>query len=241
MAAAESGRREERQLERRAEPARRTSRLIYPKTAARGLHQSSPAGQNQNPQNGHLLARFDWGVGAACFGASPVAAVFGSAPGSATSPKHRIQFNPAPPGPLSKQDISTLLGIGHFYFALTAGEGEGRMAPPLVRLYLERVTQAQLNVALAALGRDHAEVAGGRVGFNAAPVRVVSICMRSTVLPTVADSVLICATAASTDTDSLMAPTARSKLKHLRGRPRNSDTSGSAGCHPVPVAPVYLL
>lgn len=133
MAAAESGRREERQLERRAEPARRTSRLIYPKTAARGLHQSSPAGQNQNPQNGHLLARFDWGFGAACFGASPVAAVFGSAPGSATSPKHRIQFNPAPPGPLSKQDISTLLGIGHFYFALTREAGERALPGARVR------------------------------------------------------------------------------------------------------------
>ena len=75
--------------------------------------------KNQNPQNGHLMARFDWGFGAVCFGASPVAAVFGSAPGSATSPEHRIHSNPTPSAALSKQDISTLLGIGHFYFALT--------------------------------------------------------------------------------------------------------------------------
>ena len=76
--------------------------------------------QNQNPQNGHLLARFDWGLGAICFGASPVAAVFGSAPGSATSPEHRTHCKPTSQTHLSKQDISTLLGIGHFYFALTA-------------------------------------------------------------------------------------------------------------------------
>ena len=65
------------------------------------------------------MARFDWGSGAICFGASPVAAVFGSAPGGATPPEHRIHFKPSfQAGPL-KQDISTLLGIGHFYFALT--------------------------------------------------------------------------------------------------------------------------
>ena len=78
--------------------------------------------KNQNPQNGHLMARFDWGSGAICFGASPVAAVFGSAPGSATSPKHRIHSNPNPQTLPLKQDISTLLGIGHFYFALTVPE-----------------------------------------------------------------------------------------------------------------------
>src|ERR1017187_8778551 len=75
--------------------------------------------QNQNPQNGHLMARFDWGLGAVCFGANPVAAVFESAPGSATPPEHRIHFKPTSQEALLKQDISTLLGIGHFYFALT--------------------------------------------------------------------------------------------------------------------------
>lgn len=78
--------------------------------------------KNQNPQNGHLMARFDWGSGAVCFGASPVAAVFGSAPGSATSPKHRLYSKPYPPAVFSKQDISTWLGIGHFYFALTVSQ-----------------------------------------------------------------------------------------------------------------------
>ena len=119
MLAVEPGHRDKRQMERRAKPARRSSRLRYPKAAARRLHQSRSAHKNQNPQNGHLMARFDWGFGAICFGASPVAAVFGSAPGSATPPEHRIHSNPNPRTGPPKQDISTLLGIGHFYFALT--------------------------------------------------------------------------------------------------------------------------
>jgi hypothetical protein len=119
MLVAEQRRHGQRQMERRAKAARRSSRLIYPKTAARRLHQSRSAHKNQNPQNGHLMARFDWGLGAVCFGASPVAAVFGSAPGSATPPEHRIYFKPSSQAALLKQDISTLRGTGHFYFALT--------------------------------------------------------------------------------------------------------------------------
>jgi hypothetical protein len=119
MLAVERRRRGQRRMGRRAKPARRSSRCIDPKTAARGLHQSRSAHKNQNPQNGQHRARFDWGFGAVCFGASPVAAVFGSAPGSATPPEHRSHSNPNPPAALLKQDISTLLGIGHFYFALT--------------------------------------------------------------------------------------------------------------------------
>jgi len=126
MRAAEGQRRNQRQMERRAKPARRSSRFMYPKTAARRLHQSRCDPKNQNPQNGQLMARFDWGLGAICFGASPVAAVFGSAPGSATSPEHRIHSNPNPRICPSKQDISTLLGIGHFYFALTLRARCGR-------------------------------------------------------------------------------------------------------------------
>ena len=56
---------------------------------------------------------------AICSGASPVAAVFGSAPGSATSPQHRIQPKPhLPPRPFIL-DITTWHGLGHFYLALT--------------------------------------------------------------------------------------------------------------------------
>src|ERR1019366_1250877 len=104
----------------RAKTARPSSRLMYPKTAARGIHQSRLVQKNQNPQNGQLMARFDWGLGAVCFGAIPVAAVFGSAPGSATSPEHRIQHKPTPHAGPSKQDISTWQGLGHFYLALTS-------------------------------------------------------------------------------------------------------------------------
>ena len=107
------------QKERRATAARRSLRFIYPKTAAQKLHQSRSVLKDQNPQNGHHGARFDWGFGAICFGASPVAAVFGSAPGSATPPEHRIHFNPTPPHRPSKKDISTWQRRGHFYLALT--------------------------------------------------------------------------------------------------------------------------
>ena len=117
------------QKERRAKPARRSSRFIYPKTAARRLHQSRSVHKNQNPQNGQHRARFDWGFGAVCFGASPVAAVFGSAPRSATSTEHRIHSKPTPRTGSSKQDISTLLGIGHFYFALTVRK-RALLVPP---------------------------------------------------------------------------------------------------------------
>ena len=154
MLAVERRRRGQRHRERRAKPARRSSRLIYPKTAARGLHQSRFAHKNQNPQNGQHRARFDWGFGAVCFGASPVAAVFGSAPGSATPPEHRSHSNPNPPAALLKQDISTLLGIGHFYFALTGTSritvgGGVRLrplrigAPRFPHTFLLRLTRAQ--------------------------------------------------------------------------------------------------
>ena len=102
-----------------ARTARPSSRLLYPKTAARKLHQSSLTLKNQNPQNGQHGARFDWGFGAVCFGVSPVTAVFGSAPGNATSPKHRFHIKPTPQTSSPKPDISTLRDLGHFYFALT--------------------------------------------------------------------------------------------------------------------------
>ena len=75
--------------------------------------------EKPNPQNGHLMARFDWGLGAVCFGANPVAAVFGSAPGSATSLEHRIYLKPTPQNHPAKADISIWLRLGLFYLALT--------------------------------------------------------------------------------------------------------------------------
>jgi hypothetical protein len=119
MLAAEHRRRHERPMERRAKPARRSLALYRSEDRCSEASPKQICHKNQNPQNGHLMARFDWGFGAICFGASPVAAVFGSAPGSATPPEHRTHFNPSSQAALLKQDISTLLGIGHFYFALT--------------------------------------------------------------------------------------------------------------------------
>src|ERR1700676_4082072 len=102
-----------------AKSAQPSSRFLYSKTAAPKLHQTRLAPKNQNPQNGQHWARFDWGFGAFCFGASSVAAVFGSAPGSATSPKHHSQTKPSPTNPPAKPDISTWQDLGHFYLALT--------------------------------------------------------------------------------------------------------------------------
>src|ERR1035441_8039106 len=164
MLAAEPRRSGQRQMERRAKAARRSSRLRYPKTAARGLHQSRSAPKNQNPQNGHLMARFDWGLGAICFGASPVAAVFGSAPGSATPPEHRIHCKPSSQAALLKQDISTLLGIGHFYFALTGAFLPPPEAPPSDTL--DAVIRKPANCALSS---SPTALTGGRA-TNSIPI-----------------------------------------------------------------------
>src|SRR5450759_2745070 len=141
MLVAQQRRSNQRQIDRRAKPARRSTRLRYPKTAAQRLHQSRSVHKNQNPQNGHLMARFDWGLGAVCFGASPVAAVFGSAPGSATPPEHRIHCKPSSQAAPIKQDISTLLGIGHFYFALTVPD-------PTLQTFVNRDTLDDNNLSL---------------------------------------------------------------------------------------------
>jgi hypothetical protein len=70
------------------------------------------------PSDGNFVVAIGGSVADAFFGASPVVA---SALGvrSGATPRGRHQRNTASPGRLSKQDISTLLGIGHFYFALT--------------------------------------------------------------------------------------------------------------------------
>src|ERR1017187_9990232 len=128
--------------------------------------------QNQNPQNGHLMARFDWGLSAVCFGANPVAAVFESAPGSATPPEHRIYFKPTSQEALLKQDISTLLGIGHFYFALTGGWRQKRtyaMALKEISVaggVMRRRCQVICMAVLVALLRTTKPVASRRIGHG---------------------------------------------------------------------------
>jgi hypothetical protein len=48
---------------------------------------------------------------------------------SGATPRGRIHSKPHPSALPRKQDISTLLGIGHFYFALT-GRGQTRKPIP---------------------------------------------------------------------------------------------------------------
>jgi hypothetical protein len=47
---------------------------------------------------------------------------------SGATPRGRIYSNPTPSALLRKADISTLLGIGHFYFALTQVKKRLRLA-----------------------------------------------------------------------------------------------------------------
>jgi hypothetical protein len=70
------------------------------------------------PSDGDFVAAIRGSVADAFFGASPVVA---SALGirSGATPRGRIHSKPHPSTLPRKEDISTLLGIGHFYFALT--------------------------------------------------------------------------------------------------------------------------
>ena len=118
MRAAEYRRRNERQMERRAKPARRSLALHSPRPPLlRGSTKESML-LKPNPCDGDFVAAITGSVADAFFGASPVvASALGIRLGS--PPRGRHQRTTDPPGRLSKQDISTLLGIGHFYFALT--------------------------------------------------------------------------------------------------------------------------
>ena len=94
-----------------------TSHFPYPKPPL-GSFTTAVGFQNQNPQNGQLTARFAWGLGAVCCGASPVASAL-DLPQKRDLPENRFQTTMPSSGQPSKQDISTLHRIGHFYFALT--------------------------------------------------------------------------------------------------------------------------
>src|SRR6202162_2721943 len=116
MLAAEHRRRNERQIERRAKPARRSLAFTKPKASARKLHhpdvaKSKSKSKTPEQQRSRVL------VLPISNGASPVASALGIRLGA--TPRGPRQLNMASPDRSSKQDISTLLGIGHFYFALT--------------------------------------------------------------------------------------------------------------------------
>ena len=118
MRAVEHRRRNERQMERRAKPARRSLAFNSPRPPLLKGSTKESMTSKPKPSDGDFVAAIGGSVADAFFGASPVVA---SALGirSGATPHGRHQRTMDPPGLLSKQDISTLLGIGHFYFALT--------------------------------------------------------------------------------------------------------------------------
>jgi len=94
-----------------------TSHLIYPKPPLRDFTTAVCTRKPKPPERAHW-ARFDWGLGAACCGASPVASAL-DLPQESDLPKNRIHTTMPSPADPSKQDISTWQRIGHFYLALT--------------------------------------------------------------------------------------------------------------------------
>ena len=75
------------------------------------------------PSEGTPQGPVDRGFAADYFGASPVASAL-NLPQERDSPENRNQTTTPPPPARSKPDISTLQGIGHFYFALTIANFE---------------------------------------------------------------------------------------------------------------------
>ena len=119
MRAVEQAPRNKKQKERRAKPARRSFAFQSPRPQLlKGLTKESMSSKPK-PSDGDFVAAIRGSVADAFFGASPVVA---SASGirSGATPRGRIHSKPHPSALPRKEDISTLLGIGHFYFALTA-------------------------------------------------------------------------------------------------------------------------
>lgn len=115
MLVAEHRRRNPRQIERRAKPARRSLAFIKPKASAPKLHHPDVGKSKSKTPEQRRSRVLELPISN---GASPVASALGIRSGATLRGPH--QLNMTFPPRLSKQDISTLLGIGHFYFALTA-------------------------------------------------------------------------------------------------------------------------
>ena len=95
------------------------SRLIYSRPPLRGSTQvMSHSEPKAKPSEGTPQGPVDRGFAADYFGASPVASAL-NLPRERDSPENRNHTITLSPPARSKQDISTLQGIGHFYFALT--------------------------------------------------------------------------------------------------------------------------
>jgi len=103
-----------RQIERRAKPARRSLAFTKPKASAPKLHHPDVVKSKSKTPEQRRSRVLELPISN---GASPVASALGIRLGA--TPRGPHQPNMTSPGHLSKQDISTLPGIGHFYFALT--------------------------------------------------------------------------------------------------------------------------
>jgi len=118
MRAVEQAPRNKKQKERRAKPARRSFAFHSPRPQLLKGPTKESMSSKPKPSDGDFVAAIRGSVADAFFGASPVVA---SALGirSGATPRGRIHSKPHPSALPRKEDISTLLGIGHFYFALT--------------------------------------------------------------------------------------------------------------------------
>jgi hypothetical protein len=109
-------RRNARHIERRAKSARRIFAFTQPKASAPELHHPDVATSKSKTKTPKQKRSRVLAVPIRN-GASPVASALGIRLGA--TPGGPYQPNIASLARPSKQDISTLLGIGHFYFALT--------------------------------------------------------------------------------------------------------------------------
>jgi hypothetical protein len=120
MRAVEQAPRNKKQKESRAKPARRSFAFHSPRPQLLKGPTKESLSSKPKPSDGDFVAAIRGSVADAFFGASPVVA---SALGirSGATPRGRLHSKPHPSALPRKEDISTLLGIGHFYFALTPG------------------------------------------------------------------------------------------------------------------------
>jgi hypothetical protein len=114
MLATEFRRRNESQIGRRAKSARRAFAFTQPKASALKLHHPDVATSKSKTPEQKRSRVLELPISN---GACPVASALGIRLGA--TPRGPHQPTMASPARQSKQDISTLLGIGHFYFALT--------------------------------------------------------------------------------------------------------------------------
>ena len=111
----------QRTKEGRAKSARRLRAFFYSRPPLGDSTQVMRMSKSKaKPSEGTPQGPVDRGLAADYFGASPVASAL-NLPRERDFPENRDQTITHSPPARSKPDISTLQGIGHFYFALTFG------------------------------------------------------------------------------------------------------------------------